>query len=205
MSYEIETETTPEGLRVSTFYDDDMTGADPRTNNDTPSVLILEPRVGRGDKSWSMPAYFEDYFPGGMGQYVKELRPKPAAVVFFRYDDYGSGGQHVSECEADEANGALLIEVFETILEEWPDTGGQGALDYLRAELKEWGQWAAGEVYGYTITDATGAVDDSCWGFIGQDNFERELEEAKGYALEALEREQRERADWAARDTMTVR
>ena len=41
------------------------------------------------------------------------------------------------------------------------------ALEVLRQEVETYSQWANGEVYAYTVTDANGEETDSCGGFIG--------------------------------------
>lgn len=51
------------------------------------------------------------------------------------------------------------------------------ALEVLKGEVQTYSKWANGEVYGYTVTDATGEEVDSCWGFIG--DLEHVREEAK--------------------------
>jgi len=39
----------------------------------------------------------------------------------------------------------------------------------LSAEVEEFSQYLSGDVWGYEILDASGDVDDSCWGFFGRE------------------------------------
>jgi len=42
-------------------------------------------------------------------------------------------------------------------------------ISVLKAEVEEYSQWMAGDVYGYVLEDAEGNKIDSCWGFFGTD------------------------------------
>lgn len=55
---------------------------------------------------------------------------------------------------------------------------------YLRGEVETYDQYLTGEVYGYTISEVENEenkLDDSCWGFFGDDGIEQIIEEAKSY------------------------
>jgi hypothetical protein len=59
---------------------------------------------------------------------------------------------------------------------------------FIQGHVREYGQWMNGEVYGYTIEDDKGdRLDDSCWGFIGD---EYAMEEAKRSVDYEIERRQ---------------
>jgi hypothetical protein len=45
----------------------------------------------------------------------------------------------------------------------------ENVLGVLRGEIDTFSNFLAGNVYGYIIKDADGIIQDSCWGFIGQD------------------------------------
>lgn len=51
-----------------------------------------------------------------------------------------------------------------------PERRYHDAEECLRSELKTFAQWADGDCYGYVITGPDGKqIDDSCWGFIGDE------------------------------------
>lgn len=54
----------------------------------------------------------------------------------------------------------------------------------LRAEVRVYNQYLAGDVWGYTITDGDGDVVDSCWGFYGHDAAEEEGKAGLEYLAE---------------------
>lgn len=45
----------------------------------------------------------------------------------------------------------------------------------IKQELKEYTQWANGEVYGFTLYGKDGEVEDSCWGFYSLDDIKENL------------------------------
>lgn len=51
----------------------------------------------------------------------------------------------------------------------------------LRGEVETLDQYLTGDVWGYTITeDETGEIVDSCWGFYGRDECEKEAQDVLG-------------------------
>jgi hypothetical protein len=63
-------------------------------------------------------------------------------------------------------------------------------LAYAKNVAEEYGRWANGETYGYTLHDPDGNEVDSCWGFIGRENVEAE---AKDVAIAAADNADRQR------------
>jgi hypothetical protein len=55
----------------------------------------------------------------------------------------------------------------------------QLAREFLTAQVELYGQYLAGDVYGYVIEDAEGEHVDSCWGFYGLDDV---MDQAKAAA-----------------------
>lgn len=51
--------------------------------------------------------------------------------------------------------------------------------EILEAEVKEFGDWISGRVYGYVVKDPDGEEVNSCWGFIGEPEESGLIEEAK--------------------------
>lgn len=59
----------------------------------------------------------------------------------------------------------------------------------IEGDFRLWGQWAWGDVYGYTVADPDGEdTDDSCWGFFGDPEDSGLLEEAKRNIDHEIER-----------------
>lgn len=73
----------------------------------------------------------------------------------------------------------------------------------LRVELAEYGRYLAGEVYRFRAADGT-LFEESCSGFIGIEYAKGEAERAAELAAAQQHDEQVERAEWAARDVVTV-
>lgn len=94
--------------------------------------------------------------------------------------------------------------------EKLDETGAppEDAIKQLREEVKEYDLYLTGQVYGYIVGKDT-PFEESCFGFVcdlcSDDAYVHEAakEAAEGVA-EKLERESREAAEWAARDTVTI-
>lgn len=54
--------------------------------------------------------------------------------------------------------------------------------EYLRNEVKVYDQYLTGDVWCFSIEDEDGEVVDSCCGFYGREDCEKQAEEAKEYA-----------------------
>lgn len=76
----------------------------------------------------------------------------------------------------------------------------------LDSEVKEYAMYLEGDCGGYVIEDEDGEHLDSCWGFLGlhEDYVREEAKSAAEYCRKDIEAESLERAEWAARDVMTV-
>lgn len=71
-------------------------------------------------------------------------------------------------------------------VEDYP--GGEDALiGDLARQVKHYGEWLNGEVYGYTVEDADGTVHDSCWGFVGSDASDYMIAQAQDAAKYLME------------------
>lgn len=130
----------------------------------------------------------------------------PIAVALRIGDGHGPLTHLETTTDRDYANGIAFL-TRDTIREEW----GKGpaayakARAYLTAEVEEYAAWIAGRVYGYIVEDENGETVDSCWGFIGEEEYaaEEAREAAKG-AAEDRNRETCRAAYWASRDVETV-
>lgn len=73
----------------------------------------------------------------------------------------------------------------------------------LKAELEEYDRFLRGEVYSYLVAEGT-PFEDSCSGFIGIEYVKEEAERAAEAAATQQRDEQAARAEWAARDVITL-
>jgi hypothetical protein len=58
------------------------------------------------------------------------------------------------------------------------------ASNCIRGEVATYSQYLEGDIYGYAVTDFDGEVVDSCWGFYGYSEAEKEGQEALGVAIQ---------------------
>lgn len=84
----------------------------------------------------------------------------------------------------------------------------EGALECLEAEVKLYDNLLTGNVFGYVVEDANGNHLDSCWGFYGPQDADgyckEKMRAAAKHAVEAHRAELAEKAEWEARDVVTV-
>lgn len=73
----------------------------------------------------------------------------------------------------------------------------------MTSEVEEYAKYLEGQVYGYIVGEDT-PFEDSCWGFLGFDYVEQEANSIAEHVAKEIANENREQADWAARDVMTV-
>lgn len=73
----------------------------------------------------------------------------------------------------------------------------------LKAELEEYDRFLRGEIYCYRVAEGT-PFEDACAGFIGLEYAKEEAERAAEVAATQQHDEQIARAEWAARDVITL-
>lgn len=71
----------------------------------------------------------------------------------------------------------------------------------VAAEIATYGAWANGEVYGWVALDDDGETIESCWGYVGDDNFPHMISEARA-EIDAWADERDETANAIAADAM---
>lgn len=85
----------------------------------------------------------------------------------------------VRESDWDSADGFYWAPLSAIEREGWDDV--EGLRKCLRAELGEMASELQGDIYGYEVVHtATGRVEDSCWGFIGEPSYA--MSEGRGVA-----------------------
>lgn len=104
----------------------------------------------------------------------KELRAKLRRGLAFwcsYYEHSGSVWSLMGEgpsCRWDSVRVAGLL-VWEHPAEDMGAKTIKGRAEDARSFLSTYNAWANGEVYGYDIDDPEGDVEDSCWGYYGND------------------------------------
>lgn len=129
------------------------------------------------------------------------LVANPGAVVLpvYKYEHSGVAYRTTPfSCPWDSGQVGFIVATAETIEKEWTAYGNpdpqEAALECLRCEVETYGQWANGEVYGFTI-EHDGEVIESCGGFYGLGHFEAEAEAEFSAAIEGHRKQQLELAE----------
>lgn len=211
----VERDEREDGTVVSIYYDTEHDLTNPRENQDNlGTILYFGDRHTLGDEQVSLAHY--DY-EAGVAEYAQELieTSNAAIVIPLRFTE-GSGGAHVFAAD-DFTNANGLIWLSEDKLRAeyiefgYPDMEArEKARKSLEAEISEYDAWLSGDVYGYHVEHPDFPdLADSCWGFIGDLNYVRSEAEAaaehvSAQVAERVAKENAERAEWEARDVMTV-
>ena len=149
---------------------------------------------------------------------IRDLKAEHGAVIVLPVWMYDHGQVAFSAgertypftCEWDGSFAGLIIATEES-LKDWPNWTLEDVEKALKAEVKEYSDWANGETYGFTITcpDGDHDYDDytSYGGFIGWDYAKSEADSAFEHELKAYQerrdREKLNRQHWAERDVIT--
>lgn len=116
-----------------------------------------------------------------------------AEVLPFTFQDYGSSGARLYEAgeDTDRLAGFIVCDRAKIIAEYGDDSPAnrEKARTVLSGELKEWGQYVEGDVYGYMIAGPDGEDYDSLWGMYG---WEYVVEEARAALAATIEGEREE-------------
>lgn len=111
---------------------------------------------------------------------ISEMRRDGYTVIPVVFLDYGSHGCALEECDRTMATGYYYVDEY-AIKQEFGEGSRDKARDLLRGELEEIGLIYKGEVYGYTTYDPEGEVEDSCWGFVGEEHAYQEADASLRY------------------------
>ena len=122
--------------------------------------------------------YFDHY------EEWKDSYSEAYAIFPCRYEDWGSQGSMLQQCDADEMNCAVLVSQPASKLERL-GTVLSGFCPTRMAEgyVEEWTLWLSGEVYGFAIWDLEADTEsgeeemDSCWGFLGLEHCQEAADE----------------------------
>lgn len=89
----------------------------------------------------------------------------------------------------------------------WPERKGEIDKEWIEkaieAEVEEYDLYLRGEVYWFEVAPGT-IAEETCGGFLGTDYIKEAANESAEYAAKRLATDAAEKAEWAARDVMTV-
>lgn len=129
---------------------------------------------------------------------IEEIVDDPEMICLPVYA-YIHGGIALScggfSCSWDSGQSGIIYISKERVREEFGDKPIEFVHNVLEAEIKTFGQYLSGEVYGYVVRDGDGALLDSCYGYFGYDTAKVEGEEIHAYWTRKLEQD---RADFFA-------
>lgn len=153
------------GIPCAIFRDTDA--GDPYEEYDNASRILSLPPLAR-EYGFGEPApRGDEYRSTAHGARYLRIVEGYAVVVPFRYHDCGSGGARVYATTDDDdgASGYVVVD-RDTVTREWGEGNFSDAERCARAELEQFAQWLAEDVYGYVVADGTPEAD-SVWGFYG--------------------------------------
>lgn len=197
-------------LTVQIRYDDlgsDI--ANPRTHSDEVSELVMDHRRYTLEDRKPDGQETEALERGGMALLYRYLRLTRGAIAFCgigMYDHSGItvypvalGGNGRSPFDAAGWDSGLVGFGYVT-RERWHELCGDRpeseAQADLEADVRTYGRYLEGQVYGYVIEDAAGDVLDSCWGYLAD---EGTRDDPHGIAY--VKSEAQSQAEWFANHT----
>lgn len=117
---------------------------------------------------------------GDDGQLTAEVVEKNYCLPVYMYKHSGVAVSTAPFADSwDSGQIGWIILSKEKAAKEFPDNTEEKALETMRNTIKIWGDYLAGDVYGYIITDEDGDEVDSCWGYYGYEGFKCILKEAE--------------------------
>jgi hypothetical protein len=199
--------TVIDGLRVTVYYDEDGGASNPRENENIARIYGRTSRYNVGDGE--PPADEQDALDrGGLRLLARYLRMSKGVVALRAVNVYDHSGVSYSTGPIENAGrsgwDSYTAGYAYVTREAWDETGRSddptapyvtderddasmvrtlagltNAEAMIEYEVREFGQWANGEVYGYVVErahcDAADCPHDeeveSCWGFIGDSDY----------------------------------
>lgn len=119
--------------------------------------------------------------------YNKDDREVFAVLPVYRYEHGGVAYNTTGfSCPWDSGQVGWIVAYRDDVLDAWgfkrrTKKAMKTVLACLVAEMEELPQWANGDVYGYQITNDSGDIVDSCYGYFGHDTAEQAAKEAIVY------------------------
>lgn len=164
---------TKNGYTLSVWRDD-YPVIDPRKDYDNLGTLYI-PRPPRG-------CSFSDE-----GANAKDAHDAPVKIPVYILDHSGMAVSPIPFGDVwDSWKAGVYYVTAEKIREEYgnaPDAAKK-ALQVARAELQTFADYIAGDIYGFTITDASGCERESVSGYFGKDGIQAIEADFPGYITE---------------------
>ena len=107
-----------------------------------------------------------------------------------RWDCSSVGFAYIEKSKAEEEmpQHTQLPDIDNTDWKEW-------AYEMMEGEMHTYDQYVRGNVYGWVVENGEDDFEDSCWGYIGDDEISRMIEEAKDAIDYHLKRKEEERKE----------
>ena len=175
------------GLTIEIETDEDC--SNPRENDNAGKLFIAEGNnyIGVNELGKVFDS-FEHTDWDGVDAEVLAAFPKAEILPVYRYEHGGVAYNTTGfSCPWDSGRVGLVLCTYETMLHEWGKKivtrkVREQARACMVSELEEYGSWANGDCYGYTVLDPDGEELDSCWGFIGDIDYVKSQAEASADA-----------------------
>ena len=193
------------GITAKVVADDPGSYDSPR-DNDTAGRLLLSHRrytLGDDEKKLGFKFRFDDF--GSWAEVEKFLRDEHDAFVVLPVSATDHGGLHVyvgsPRDQWDSGRLGLAYMTRKEATSGWPELAGDdllgAAVECLRAEVEEYADWLAGNVYGWVVSDKDGETLESCWGYIGDAGRDAAKDEAVSSAAYFVKQQQPRRDQYA--------
>ena len=206
-------------LTVKVVHDDDPIDS-PRDWENVTEMVCWHRRYDLGDRQPDSDEQ-EALERGGIRLLERYLRLTRGVIAFRTlglYDHSGismylDGGPHWSDSAGWDSGTVGFIYVTREIAErEGPHCDGPNDLaawaeQAIRSDVEIYDQYLTGDIWGYIVEDADGEHLDSCWGYYGTDEAEKEGKSQAEWLVKAraenAAQEAREREFWANHDLTT--
>lgn len=194
---ELETIKGDDGFTAKIYYDQDA--QNPCRDRDYLGLIYIKRREGSKETASIRgldEAIYDACNCGGIALFLEACDRSGAVSVRdrlkLRYDLAECDTKLSDEDQADGADGVTWAS-REAIQEEFGKVTRatkDKAAKILEMEIREYSQWASGEVYGIVIEDSDGNDVDSCWGFYGWDYAQEQAKEMLQTAIESAREDQ---------------
>ena len=152
---------------------------DPRGNDNLGTMVCFHGKYDLGDKH----EYTRDL--DGFRQWLKANERSIVQLPLYLYDHSGITMNTTGfSCPWDSGQVGLIYGEKSKLCEEmgWAvltKARLKKAEEILKAEVSEYDQYLTGDVYGFEVVNESGEIQESCWGFFGDEGIEEALNQAQ--------------------------
>lgn len=193
------------GYNINIYYDNDAES--PRTFCEPLGTMYTAHRRYCPEEQFDAHFNINEVFDGKLGNFRDSFLKQYIALPIYLYDHGGLAVSTSSFCDSWDSGFFGIIAIsLQKVREEYgwkviTQERRKKIESYLQGEIDTYNEWLHGEVYGFDISvdedkDEDGVlpeIDESCWGFYGDDGIEEIIREAKASIdceVEALARRQ---------------